>query len=77
MRGGFAIVDKPVKTSSGNLWVLAYDKETDERVGIACCPKGQVAFHKAKFESDGFSVEVLTGEEVDALIATDAECGLG
>ena len=38
-----------------------------------CCPKGQVAGRKMLFEMDGYRVEVMTGDEVDAYIAVDGK----
>lgn len=60
---------KTDKASEGNLWVLAFDRETGERVDFVCCLKGRVAGRKMFFEMDGYRVEVITGDEVDAYIA--------
>lgn len=58
------------KASGDGLWVLAFDRGTGERVGFVCRPRGQVIGRKMLFEMDGYHVEVMTGEELDAYIAS-------
>ena len=45
-------------------WVLAFDKQTDERVGLTVCDKPQAKFHQSKYELDGYRVEIYTPEEL-------------
>lgn len=61
--------DKPRESKGSNLWVIAFDKETGERVDFVSCPKGQVPARTMIFEMKGYRVEVLDGDELDERIA--------
>lgn len=65
--------DESSQTRGCYRWVLAFDKETGERVGVVGCPQGQVAARRMLFEMDGYRVEVLTDDELDAYIAAGGE----
>lgn len=50
------------------VWVLAFDPVSDERVRFVCCPEGAAAAHASVFEMEGYTVRVCAQEEIDALI---------
>ena len=50
------------------VWVLAFDPASGERVKFVCCPKGASYAHKAVLEMEGYEVRVCTQEEVDEMI---------
>lgn len=50
------------------LWVIAFDKATGERVNFTICDKKLVSFYQAKYEIEGYDTKVLTSEQVDDLI---------
>lgn len=61
--------DRARESKGGNLWVIAFDKETGERVDFVSCPKGQVSAHTMIFEMKGYRVEVLDGDGLDKRIS--------
>lgn len=68
---GVCTIDGKMNQAKGsNLWVLAFDKATGERVDFVCCPKGQVAGREMLFKMDGYRVEVMTDDEPDVYIAS-------
>lgn len=52
-------------------WVIAYDKETGERVHFTTCPKNNALFYREKYLIDGYDARILTDEEVDEIIASE------
>lgn len=56
-----------------SLWVIAFDKETGERVNITVCPKNNVPFYEAKYRMEGYEPRIFTNEEIDELIEQE-EC---
>lgn len=61
--------DKVRGSKSGNMWVIAFDKETGERIDFVRCPEGQVPARTMIFEMKGYRLEVLDGDELDERIA--------
>lgn len=61
--------DRARESKGGNLWVIAFDKETGERIDFVSCPKGQVPAHTMIFEMKGYRVEVFDGDELDKRIS--------
>lgn len=54
-------------------WVLAFDQATDKVARLVYCPKNQVPAQKARFEFEGYRVEVLTESELRSYIDAGGE----
>lgn len=50
-------------------WVMAFDRETGRRAAFTICPERLVPYHRELYLIDGYLVEVLTEDEVDARVA--------
>lgn len=50
------------------MWVVAFDKNTNERKDFVCCPKNNTKFYEEKFIMDGYDTKVMTNDELDKMI---------
>lgn len=60
-------------TQKDSVWVLAYDKNTNKRVGFTCCDEKHEKFYTEKYISDGYAVKVYNDAEIDEVIARENE----
>lgn len=51
--------------ASDNVWVLAYDKQTNERVGFTYCARANANFYERKYQMDGYRTTVFESDEID------------
>ncbi len=51
--------------SPDNVWVLAYDRETNERVDFAYCPRAYAMAQSILFEDRDLRVELVEEDEMD------------
>lgn len=51
--------------TNDNVWVLAYDKTTNERVGFTYCASCNANFYVRKYQMNRYRTAVFETDEVD------------
>lgn len=58
--------------TNDNVWVLAYNKTTNERVGFTYCARSNANFYERKYQMDGYRTAVFETDEVDEITGYSA-----
>ena len=57
-----------------SVWVLAYDKTTNERVGFTYCARNNANFYESKYQMEGYRTAVFECDEIDEITGyTDSD----
>lgn len=59
-----------------NVWVVAFDKDTDRRMAFTMCQSNNAEFYRRKYEIEGYSVRVLDHDGIAELAEFEKQNGI-